>query len=686
MYDTKGKFRGGLMMKHYLLAIGGTGSRVLESVLWAACAGTLCGNDGIPLDRLHMIAIDTDRANTRASRIAELAKHAGHVRQALVSGSAFRTQIDVASWTIELPGTAGTLRSMATTEQDRLLLEALYPAEDANARLTGGLRGHADAGMLLFAGALESAGEPGHPLSSMLWEMQSALETGEEVRVTLCGASFGAVGSAGVCMLARWLRRRFAGAGDQLLLNAVMLTPYEKHPDDDGAESRSRAALENMAISGMVDSAQERGILDALYVLGMPEACRQNAAAHDALLIHWLSACCIADFHTKAADAARGAYYWQTPEETLTWDAFGDRSGMIRARMGRLLRCAALFLCELESSLNEKLQEKAQLKDMLSGWFAANFRSLRHASDDELRAEHKLLQSLTACLRGYVQYLAQLTVGLPLQYRAGGKHMMLVRKAAEHYRQWLQLAGRIYLLEEEIRRSGMEDEYVVTRSASQLTIAEEMLQLTEQKYAELSVLTAQQAVLDRQIGGGSKYRLMKRMLRGIDRALEQDGLRAAENRRILEEASLLEIDEAAEKDLRADSEALYHLESHLDLLRAQRVTLCNEIDSFEKKQMYATAPDIPPEERAEPSCDLFSSAALQQLMDLTKPTEDKRQRAQIVREIEEQYASLVLPEDGDSMRDVLAALGRNQESESEATALGRFIARVLTLSGKEGDA
>ena len=676
-------------MKHYLLAIGGTGSRVLESMLWASCAGTLCGEDGIPLERLRMIAIDTDRANKRAGRIMQLAKAAGHVRQALSAvqgGAAFRTDINVDTWMLELPGTAGTLRSMAANEQDKLLLKALYPAEDANTRLTGGLRGHADAGMLLFAGALEDAGRQGHPLSSMLWEMQSALETGEEVRVTLCGASFGAVGSAGVCMTARWLRRHFASAGDRLLLNGVLFTPYEKHPDDDGAESRSRAALENMAVSGMVDSAKERGVLDALYVLGMPEALRQNAAAHDAHLIHWLATCCIADFHTKDAGAVRGAYYWQTPEETLTWDAFGSRADMMRARIGRLLRCAALFLCELEPSLNEKLQEKAQLKDMLAGWFAANFRSLRHAADEELRSEHKLLQSLTECLRGYVQYMAQLASGLPLQYRAGGRHMLLVRKAAEHYRQWLQMAGRIYLLEEEIRRSGMEDEHVVTRSASQLTIAEEMLQLTEQKYAELSVLTAQQAVLDRQIGGGSKYRLMKRMLRGIDRALEQDGQRAAENRRILEEASLLEIDEAAVQDLRADSEALYQLESHLDLLRAQRVTLCNEIESFEKKQLYAAAPDIPPEERAEPTNDLFGSAALLQLMELTKPMDDKRQRAQLVREIEEKFASLVLPEGGESMKDMLAALGKTQEAEDNASALGRFIVRVLTLSGKEGDA
>ena len=232
----------------------------------------------------------------------------------------------------------------------------------------------------------------------------------------------------------------------------------------------------------------------------------------------------------------------------------------------------------------------------------------------------------------------------------------------------------------------MEEEQFVTRSASQMSVAEEMLQLTEKKYAELSVLTAEQAALDRQIGGGSKYRLMKRMLRGLDRALEQDGQRASENRRMLEETMRSVSGTAAEQALRADREAMYQLTAHLELLRAQRITLRNELTAFERKLQYTTAPDIPPEERTIPSCELFDGEMLVALTALASLGDEKRQRTQLVRRIEEQFGALVKPETTISVREILSALGKSQEHENTVPAMGRFIERVLARSGKEANA
>ena len=62
-------------MKHYLLALGGAGSRVLESVIWSACAGTLSGADGQPVSQLHMLLMDTDRAEAYAARRAATFVH-----------------------------------------------------------------------------------------------------------------------------------------------------------------------------------------------------------------------------------------------------------------------------------------------------------------------------------------------------------------------------------------------------------------------------------------------------------------------------------------------------------------------------------------------------------------------------------------------------------------------------------
>ena len=673
-------------MKHYLLAMGGAGSRVLESVIWSACAGTLCSTDGQPVRQLHMLLMDTDKLNDRAVRLREQISRAESIRAAMPEGSrVFRTEMELTEWKLDLTGQEERMRSMAgASQQDQLLLKALFPKEDAAMQLSRGLDGHADMGMLLLAGALAQSGQSDHPLYGMLEEIGSSLEAGEDVRVMLVGAAFGATGSSGVCMLARHLRRRFDAYGDHLQLAALMLTPYEKHPEDYEADLRTRAALENMAVSGMLDSDDNRGVLDGLWVLGAPEGCRTAAVAHDAHLMLWLAACCVSDCFMKDAAGLRGAHYWQTPDEGFTWTSFGEQGELIRSRFGAMLRMTALFQCELEPVLSDKLEDGAAL--LHKKWYAAHFASIRRASDEEKQREQALLTTLMSCLNGFTRWLCQLVACMPVQYRNSAEYVQLIRRAAEHYRKVMDKAGRIYLLEEEIQRSGMEEEQVVMRTSSQMTMADEMLQLTEEKYEELGALSAEQAALDRRIGGGSKHRIMKRMLRGLERALSDMGARAAENRRILEEANRILSDTPEEIRLRDDREALFHLEAHLQLLRAERITLCNELQAWEKKQQHVTGPEVPAHERTIPACDLFDGAQLLRMMALSEPVEDKKQRAQLQKEIEEHYGSAVLPQEQTAMRDDLAALGKMKTIENHASPLGAFIACVAMITGKEAEA
>lgn len=674
-------------MKHFLLTMGGTGSRLLESVIIAAAAGTLCDGNGQPISQLHILSLDTDQLNQRAAQAAASIAAYETIRCAMPHDSAaFHTALTLDEWRIDLSGQESTLRAMAAkSELDTLLLQTLFPAEDVGMRLGRGLRGHADAGMLLFAGALEQAHTPAHPLYGTLSAIQQALESGEDVRVMLCGAAFGATGSAGVCMLARYIRRMFAGAGEHLALAALLLTPYENFPDDRDADLRTRAALENLSVNGMLESAQSEGVLDGLWILGMPAACRTAAIDHDAHLMHWMASCCIGDFFACPQTALRGVHTWQTPDDGFTWNAFGAHADLLRTRYGALLRFAALHLCEFEPVLSSHMHDQAQLRDMLSGWYPANFRSLRQLSDDALQDESSLLDALTQGMKGLVHWFTRLAACMPVQYRNSQEHTLHVRKAAEHFRRVLEKAGRIYLLEEEIQRSGMEQEQIVTRTASQMSVAEEMLALTQQEYDELGELTAEQAALDRRIGGASKHRIMKRMQHGLERAISDQTSRANELRLALEDANRHIDGKADEQRFRAEREALFHMESHLQLLRAQHITLLNELHAMEKKQQYMLSAEIPVNERTIPACDLFDGETLLRLSALIDYQGDKRQRAQLRKEIEDKYADLVLPGDVTSMKDVLSALGKHKES-NHTSLLGAFIGRVLAILGKEADA
>ena len=65
-------------MGYYVIAVGGTGNKILESVVYAACADAFYTVDErgrrIPIPRIHMLSVDVDAAcgnTTRAKRAAE---------------------------------------------------------------------------------------------------------------------------------------------------------------------------------------------------------------------------------------------------------------------------------------------------------------------------------------------------------------------------------------------------------------------------------------------------------------------------------------------------------------------------------------------------------------------------------------------------------------------------------------
>lgn len=678
-------------MKYYLLGIGGEGTKIAESMLWAACAGVIRVQDGRPLQQLQMLMIDTDQMNQRAERAEVLLRTYETVRLmsrgGLRESAGFRTQLMLQKWMIQ----ADSIQAVQgdQNEKERLLMDMLYGTADMKMRVTRGLNGHADVGMLLFAGILtqlEQSADSENAYIRIIEDMQKALQAGEEIRVVLCGASFGGTGAAGVSMLARDLRRRMAGAGNQVRLAAVMIAPYETHDDDLRAVDRSKAALENMALSGLVGNDEQPGVLDAVYVVGLPASCFVQAEENrDAHLVQWMAARSICDYFERKANEAKGCFWHQSPEETLTWDVFDFDNSAWRQGYGGLLRTAALFMAEFAPVLEQRLGEKAQLRDMLGNWYAANFRTSRQMTEDDVKYELNGLRALTACLRGYAVWMAQMLNALPLIYRNGSEHINRARQAAEHYRRVLNQAGRIYLLEEEIHRSGIEQEQIVTRVPTQVTAADEMLQLTEEKYAELAELTAQQAALDKRLGGATKLRTMRRMAAGIRQALEKDGEYAEEGRRALLEANKRAVTAQDELALRSERERLFSLEAHLELLRAQSITLRNEMAAFEKRRLYTAVPEIPANERAVPASDIISGDVLSTLLRVMAE-EDKKQRAQLVRDLAAGYSRLVLPDSGVEMNEVLSALARQTEELDATSLLGQFLRRVLKVTEEEGRA
>jgi len=61
-------------MSCYVIAVGGTGNKILESIVYAACADAFYAADGTPIPEIRLLSVDVDAAcgnTTRAKRAAE---------------------------------------------------------------------------------------------------------------------------------------------------------------------------------------------------------------------------------------------------------------------------------------------------------------------------------------------------------------------------------------------------------------------------------------------------------------------------------------------------------------------------------------------------------------------------------------------------------------------------------------
>ena len=68
-------------MKQYLLAVGGTGNKILEGVVWAAAAGVLD-----PGGELRMLSVDVDASCGNTTRAMQSCAHYEAVRELLRYG------------------------------------------------------------------------------------------------------------------------------------------------------------------------------------------------------------------------------------------------------------------------------------------------------------------------------------------------------------------------------------------------------------------------------------------------------------------------------------------------------------------------------------------------------------------------------------------------------------------------
>lgn len=478
-------------MKQYVLFVGGGGARAAEALLVACCAGVLRA------DQLQVLLADTDHRGTLSAGMLR-AKFADYSRmQEALQGeepapdlTPFRTSVSFSSWPESLPGGASTLQEMtADSDEDALLCQAFFAAEDAALNLRNGFHGQRMLGKTVFAALLDrAAGDPADALTMMIRDMNAELDRGGEVRVVLCGSVTGGTGAAGLPLLAHHVRHWTAG---RARIGAVLLAATDDHEDP----AKARAAI--------AEFAGERSC-SAVCLLGLPVSSCSSAPADYAHLTDWLAVYSM-DVLLHRPVWPEGLFTVQTDDGPLTWGIFGKAADRYRLAYGRLMKAAVAWNHVVGPRMEGQAPILAVPLYKLSGWYLHFFRKAAQHREDRLSDAARAGRLMWVVSL----WMANLLRTLPQEMTRWEAYIAAKDEAYTHYQTLTELAGQLVLLDEVAQQAEAYEDSRVYRELEEEQESQQTIRRIDAVRQRIDDLREEQAILNGRIGGAAAVRMLQ---------------------------------------------------------------------------------------------------------------------------------------------------------------------------------
>lgn len=429
------------MPKDYIIAIGGTGARCLESVMYLAAAGLFSKS-------LHVLMIDPDQNNgnsVRTKRVLPL-YHTVHncdqprdVKQrSLLSKGKQLAEPALFSAAINLDNHAPDRQHpffwIDPNRNDREFKDAIdynslskefqsfislfYDDEDLGMNMGKGYRGRPNIGAVTLTADLKrTIKKRGNGLFELFDAIRADMKS-DIVRVFVVGSVFGGTGAAGLPTMPELLRGEFEEGGGvpKLRLGCAMMAPYftfEKAtvpskegpaPDSDIHQVATQAAL--LHYSNVPPGYQHA------YVIGAPELLDSRAGhqaggeeqENDSHYAELVAALAARDFFSMENVDVNDRQLHYTEAQEVSWSSLPtsmkerEDSIEIKRRLVAFTTLAYAYKNILHADLKDGRWRSQQ------AWYKDNF--TKHKVD--LDNQGQTLDTLNSFLSGYLQWLSMI--------------------------------------------------------------------------------------------------------------------------------------------------------------------------------------------------------------------------------------------------------------------------------------
>lgn len=478
----------------YVLAIGGTGNKVLESIVYGAAADAFYWinpqtDERIPIDDIHMLSVDVDAScgNTTRAKMAcaYYERVQNNMEQLNRKHRGFHTKLKLRQWNM-----SSEVRELSIDAQvknhktDQPLANTLFNKTESSLEYSEGFRGHPDLGVLFFSDLLEKINDPRRKnvqddFLDVLADIRRDLDLGDPVCVALVGSIFGGTGASGIPILSKYLRETFASYGDQFRMSVTLMLPYYKVPASAANEEveivinstvfmdKAKTALDYYGAEQMVSSFRQAGVYDSLYLLGLPKegfvsmrryATGSGAQENDAHVMEWLATRSIAHFfcNSRQRDSERGCYSFQMHTPTFCWESFDDDEKYYRIQYGGLLKAGAVYMAECYPYLKKALSDNRLMRSRDVNYFTAFFRSILRFTEEQREELLRQMDAIGRFFRFYCNWFIQVIRSLPPTMRTSTQHEQDLVEAEHLYDELVEAKTNLNLLHQQSEQNALD--------------------------------------------------------------------------------------------------------------------------------------------------------------------------------------------------------------------------------------